>query len=232
MNNNTATQISKNQEPFGEDHNQVEAGQSEIEAEHDEIEADHLAEPDFELEIFDNSIKIPTEEFLNSEEFPNYCEKVCAHFLSVYGKNEQYEFPEDATSDVYLKVYEWLPRYRGDANIKSIIYTTIRNLFSDVYRRRMAIKRNRIEIDFDDLQGLQAEAVFLDFVTEELENAEVLNLLSDKDRAILEIYSECDLVKAETVRVVKERRIEKDFTVYKLEERIKSIRRKLRNYIS
>ena len=232
MNNTSATKVSKSEDQVNEKHNEVQAEYTEVEAAHSEVEAEHSVALDSELGLFDNSTKISTEEFLNSEEFITYCSKVCAYFLSVYGSNEPYCLPKDVISDIYLKIRPWLSQYRGDANIKSVIYKATRNLFIDADRKRKAVKRYHIEINFDDLEALQVESVSLSFNIGKIENDELLGFLSEKDKEILEVYAECNFNKAETARLVNERGIEKNFTVYRLDERIESVRRKLGNYVA
>lgn len=65
---------------------------------------------------------------------------------------------EDITQDVCIKMAKGIKNFRGDANIKTWLYTITVNTVKD-YRKKYAIKRSREAIYIDEVNYSDAEEV-------------------------------------------------------------------------
>lgn len=122
-----------------------------------------------------------------SEIIERYSEAVFNHCLKMIKNTEE---AEELTQDIFMKIYNGLPNFRGDSSIKTWIYritvnTCLTKLNSKDYK---FYRKNNVEISNDIIDSThQPEKNFL--VDESRQKLELsLNKLTNDDRQVLLLY--------------------------------------------
>ncbi len=127
-----------------------------------------------------------------------------AHFKPLYifvrsrvNTNEQ---AEDICSEVFIKAFESLNKFKGESSFKTWLYAIGKNIVFDLYKKNK--KENTVEID-DNLEDKSIEAGSKEIVKYDRLIKGLLNKLPEKYRQILECRFLLNYNIKETAEVMK-----------------------------
>ncbi len=95
-------------------------------------------------------------EDLKFEDIYSDFEKPVYNFILRMARNDL--LAQDLTQDIFIKIYQNLARFRGDAKLSTWIYKIANNTYFDYLRTSVFKKQNKTDI-FDDVEELHNEEI-------------------------------------------------------------------------